>query len=82
MYDRAGNTVSFAKPADPTVAFNATYDAWNRLISVTEEGAESPTATYAYDALNRRITSDDGTTVRHTYFIAQWQWIDERLDRR
>ncbi len=80
VYDRAGNTTNFPQLNDPTQEFSATYDAWNRLMTVTKQGESEPTATYRYDGLNRRITANDGTTVRHTYFTAQWQWLEERID--
>lgn len=49
-------------------------------ISLTEEGESEPTATDGYDSLTRRITIGDITDVRHCYYIAGWQDIEERLN--
>ncbi len=81
QYDRAGNTTSFPQPLAPTAGFSATYDAWNRLISLTKDGESTPTAVYAYDGLTRRITTTDAAAnVRHCYYTASWQAIEERLN--
>lgn len=80
-YDRAGNTVTFPQPLTPTEGFAATYDAWNRLITLTKDGEESPTAIYAYDGLTRRITTTDASAdVRRCYYTASWQAIEESLN--
>ena len=56
-YDRNGNTTTLPSPADPTVAYLATYDAWNRLAGVTT-ASSVPVVAYAYDGLNRRIVQE------------------------
>ncbi len=38
-YDRAGNMVSTPKPGDPTNDWDVTYDAWNRVVAVTDGGS-------------------------------------------
>ena len=73
-YDRAGNMTALPQPLVPTANYEATYDAWNRLVLL------EAVAAYAYDPLNRRVTVDDGTNVRHAYFSQQWQTLEERLD--
>ncbi|MCE9604974.1 MAG: hypothetical protein K8U03_08740 [Planctomycetia bacterium] len=78
LYDRAGNMISLPQPKVPTEGYAATYDAWNRLVKL-EDGATT-VATYGYDALTRRITIDNGTNVRRTYFSKLWQALEERLD--
>ncbi len=55
-----------------------TYDAWGRLVLVDPTpppfGMSGDETTYAYDALNRRITHD-GTGL---YYSSQWQVLEER----
>jgi RHS repeat-associated protein len=55
---------------------NFTYDAWNRLISASG----SATASYAYDALGRRIVENYSglSTTNHLYYSPNWQVIEER----
>lgn len=79
-YDRIGNTVSFPQPLDRAESFTAVYDAWNRLISLTNEGESEPTAIYAYDGVMREITIYDGTDIRHCYYTVSWRNIEERLN--
>jgi RHS repeat-associated protein len=83
-YSRAGNMTTIPKPADPTVAFTATYDAWNRLVKIAE-GANT-VAEYAYDAAKRRTikkTYASGTLneTRHYYYSepSKWQVLEERV---
>lgn len=71
-YDSDGNLTG-----DGT--WTITYDAWNRLISLTS-GATS--VTYAYDALGRRITETPSFITLagplQLYYNAAWQVIEER----
>jgi RHS repeat-associated protein len=76
VYDAAGNMTTIPQPNAPTTSFSGTYDAWNRLVSL------SGTATYSYDARNRRTTKTVGDTVRHSYFSKQWQSLEERVNDR
>ena len=83
-YDRNGNTTTLPSPADPTVAYLATYDAWNRLAGVTTAGA-TPVVAYSYDGLNRRIvvesySSGTLTETRDLYYSDQWQVLEERVE--
>ncbi len=61
------------QPATPTSSFAATYDAWNRLISLVG------VASYSYDGLNRRATKTVSGTVRDFYYSNQWQVLEERI---
>ncbi len=73
-YDAAGNI--------KTDELNRTYiyDAWNRLISVSGAGTPStPQASYAYDALGRRIKEISGGQTRELFYSAEWQVIEERV---
>ena len=78
VFDRNGNMTTVPKPADPTIGFTCTYDAWNRMVKV-EEGMAT-VGEYAYDALKRRITKDVDSTVRHFLYSSQWESLEERLD--
>ena len=64
-YDRAGNMVSTPKPGDPAHSWTVAYDAWNRVVSVTDG---TTTVTYSYDGTNRRIVRNDGTTDEHFFY--------------
>lgn len=84
-YDPAGNMTTFPKASDPTTAQAAFYDAWNRLVKVSE-GANT-VAAYQYDGVNRRTiqqsyTSGALTETRHCYYTtpSRWQVIEERID--
>lgn len=84
-YDPAGNMTTFPKASDPTTAQTAVYDAWNRLVKVSE-GANT-VAAYQYDGANRRTiqqnyTSGTLTETRHGYYTtpSRWQLIEERID--
>jgi len=63
-YDRAGNMVSTPKPASPTSSWDVTYDAWNRVVKVTDG---TTTIDYEYDGTDRRIERDDGAA-EHSYY--------------
>ena len=63
------------------------YDAWNRLISVTNSGG-TLLARYGYDGLNRRITEQVATAaipdaataaIRDLFYSAAWQVLEERV---
>jgi RHS repeat-associated protein len=73
VYDSAGNMVIFPQPAAPASPYIATYDAWNRMVSV------AGIATYDYDGANRRATKTISGTVRHFYYSLNWQALEERL---
>ena len=46
-YDQAGNMTTIPRPADPTASYVAIYDAWRRLVSLSEDG--NIIAEYSYD---------------------------------
>jgi YD repeat-containing protein len=70
-YDANGNTLSDENGQ------GYAYDAWNRLVAVTNSGG-TPLASYAYDGLNRRVVENSGTP-RDLYYSAQWQVVEERV---
>jgi RHS repeat-associated protein len=76
-YDAAGNMTTIPQGNEPAEGFTGVYDAWNRLVKLTDE-AENPVAEYAYDGLTRRITKTT-SEVRHYYYNASWQILEERV---
>ena len=81
-YDRSGNMTTMPQPAAPTSSYTATYDAWNRLMSLTD--GSNTVAEYQYDGQNwRTITkSYSGGTLsetRHHYYSQQWQCLEEKV---
>jgi len=81
-YDPAGNMNSFPQPGSPSSAYTATYDAWNRMVSVSASG--STVAEYQYDGANRRAvkrTYSGGTLseTQHIYYTSDWQDVEERV---
>ena len=85
VYSKAGNMTTVLKPADPTVGFTCTYDAWNRLVKIEE--ADDTVAEYEYDGAKRRAIKKvysggilDET--RHLYYTdpSRWQVVEERVD--
>ena len=77
-YDAAGNMIVMPRPDDPTRCYYCRYDAWHRLVEVSQElasatGIERQLVTkYAYDGLGRQIVKrryDHGKfdEARHCY---------------
>ncbi len=80
-YDLAGNMTSVPIPSNSTSTYTATYDAWNRLVSLTN--GSTVIATYRYDGLNRRVTKGIyvGGTLDHNedaYYNDQGQTLEVR----
>ncbi|MCS7045186.1 MAG: hypothetical protein NZO58_02400 [Gemmataceae bacterium] len=71
-YDRNGNLTT-----DET-GRQAVYDAWNRLVAVTDAGG-NPLKTYAYDGLHRRISETANGTTTDFYYSNAWQVLEERV---
>jgi len=73
-YDAAGNTIT----SGAGQAY--VYDAWNHSVAVKAAAGGATLATYADDALGRRVVeyyASTGTT-NHLYYSPQWQVIEER----
>ncbi|MCZ2344028.1 MAG: hypothetical protein LC104_19875 [Bacteroidales bacterium] len=70
-YDRNGNMTS-----DETGKLFV-YDAWNRL-KVVKDAVGTTLKTYNYDALNRRVRDDDGSTT-NLYYSLNWQVLEEHV---
>jgi RHS repeat-associated protein len=82
-YDLAGNMTTIPIPPSPTSGYTATYDAWNRLISLAN--GSTAVATYAYDGLSRRMLKAiyvSGTLdhKEHAYFNDDWQLLEVRKE--
>ena len=76
-YDPAGNMAGIPNPQSLT----AQYDAWNRLVSVSD-GANTVSQN-VYDARGYRIRKDTYTSgtlteTRHYYYTPGWQCVEER----
>ena len=54
------------------------YDAWGRVVTVKNSGGTT-IKSYEYDAFNRRVIDDDGTTAKSLYYSADWQLLEERV---
>jgi RHS repeat-associated protein len=63
------------------------YDAWNRLVSVSNASG-TQVAAYHYDGMNRRIVEQVGTVavpaaasaaIRDLFYSDQWQVLEERV---
>ena len=80
-YDPAGNMTTIPQLANSSASSNATYDAWNRLVSITDAGTGQTVQQNQYDARNFRtirITPSISET-RHFYYTAGWQCLEERV---
>ena len=53
-YDSAGNMTTIAQSGSPGSGYSASYDAWNRLIGLSNN--EGSVAGYQYDGFKRRMT--------------------------
>jgi len=72
--DNAGNTLTSGSGQ------SYVYDAWNHLVAVKATTGGSTLATYAYDAMGRRVVEyySGTSTTNHLYYSPQWQVIEER----
>ena len=71
------------QPANLASSYDATWDAWNRLVKL-QDGSDT-VAEYGYDGLNRRIVKkvyESGTLdeTRHCYYSDRAQCLEERID--
>jgi RHS repeat-associated protein len=81
-YDAAGNMTTLPQPGALTSSFTGVYDAWNRLVQISDSG--TTVAQYRYDGMNRRIvkltyTSGTLSETRHFYYSSKNQDIEERV---
>jgi len=83
-YDEVGNMITGPMPGAETSTHKYVYDAWNRLVKVTD-GSDVTILTYDYDARSYRITkgvyaSGSLTQTRHYYLSDKNQVLEERVD--
>jgi len=83
--DSRGNMTTVPQPGAMTGTYTCVYDAWNRLVKVTDdENDDAVVAEYRYDGLNRRIrkyTPDASNwTVTEYYYNATWQVLEVRKE--
>ena len=60
-----GEMTAMPQLHDPTIGLNCIYDAWNRLVQVSQ--GMTVLAQYEYDGLNRRIVRTEGGVTVHCY---------------
>ncbi len=82
-YDAAGNMTTIPQPNSLGDSYTATYDPWNRLITLKDGG--NTVADYEYDGLNRRIVKSlyaNGalTHKRHFYYNERSQLLEVRKE--
>jgi YD repeat-containing protein len=71
-----GNMTWFPKPADPANSYGGTYDAWNRLVAVTD--GQNTVATYVFDGQGRRIKKTVGNDTFDHYYNTSHQLLEVR----
>ena len=74
---------SVPQPADPTTAYTAVYDAWNRLVRLSD--ASGTVQENAYDArgfrtVRKMYSAGTLTETRHFYYDSDWRCLEERLN--
>ena len=77
VYDNNGNTTTMPQPGALGSSYTAKYDAWNRLVEISDTGGV--VASYEYDGLNRRTIRTENSTTTHFYYSDSWQCLEERL---
>jgi RHS repeat-associated protein len=85
-YDANGNMTTLPQPKQLGDGYTATYDAWNRLVKLTNDAdANKTVAEHQYDGLNRRTvkkTYDSAGVLQETrlpFYSDQWQAVEERV---
>ncbi|MCC5829352.1 MAG: RHS repeat-associated core domain-containing protein, partial [Phycisphaeraceae bacterium] len=86
-HDSAGNMTQAPDGLDPTEKRHLVYDAWNRLVAVTDGGDPATTiVTYRYNGLGHRVAKLLGSDPENPdkridyYHNAGWQVVEERVD--
>ncbi len=90
VFDRAGNMTRVPRTLTGTDFYEATWDAWNRLVRVKTPGSgpygsysgNALEVAYAYDGLFRRTTrhviTGPSPGLTHFYYNAEWKCVEER----
>ncbi|MBX3452614.1 MAG: hypothetical protein KF777_23955, partial [Planctomycetaceae bacterium] len=82
-YDPAGNMTTIPQPADPTQGYTATYDAWNRLVKLTDGSdtvQENEYDARTFRTVRRDYESGDLSESRQFYYTPNWRCIEERIE--
>src|SRR5205085_1564718 len=69
-YDANGNTTT------DQLGNTLVFDAWNRLVQY--KTGSTVLVSYSYDALNRRVTENPGTS-KSLYYSSSWQLLEEQV---
>jgi RHS repeat-associated protein len=77
LYDPVGNMTIMPAVSNWTTAQTLKWDAWNRLVKVSE--GSGTIAEYSYDAIFRRVAKVVDGTTRRFYYNDQWQILEEYL---
>ncbi|MGP0026218.1 MAG: RHS repeat-associated core domain-containing protein, partial [Streptosporangiaceae bacterium] len=72
-----GNMTTTPMPGSETVGLTCTYDAWNRLVNVSNGGAIN--VSYSYDGLGREITRTNNNAVSGTVATTDLYYAGQRL---
>jgi len=80
-YDKVGNATKVVPTVDGDwdTSYALTWDAWNRLIEVKDDHAQT-VAVYAYDGTFRRITKTVASDTTHFFYNDQWKCVEERIN--
>ena len=78
--DRAGRMLEVPPGAtgDWSKSLLVKWDAWNRIVEITNADGSGVAGSYAYDGLTRRITRTVGSTTTQTYYSDAWRPLEER----
>ena len=81
-YDRAGNMTTMPQPLAAGSAYVATFDAWQRLMTLTDASTGHTVQKNQYDGRNfrvARLTYTGGSLSETRYFVysSQWQVLEE-----
>jgi len=78
-HDHVGNMSRLPRPGNWAVHYDLTYNAWNRLTDVSEEGV--PVARFSYDGTGRRIEQFtdfvEGEPQKHIHYFQSGQQVIE-----
>lgn len=79
-YDAAGNMTTMPQPTNPSSSYTATYDAWNRSMTLSNSGVLIQQN--QYDARNARTVRLDYVAGvlsenRNFYYSSNWQSLEE-----
>jgi RHS repeat-associated protein len=68
-YDLAGNMTTMPQPGDATNALTCVYDAWDRLVQVSD--TSGTLAQYQYDGADRLVSETASGTTTYSFYAGQ-----------